>query len=236
MPVATRNDFDEERVEFIKKTKMETGFYNVFRNTIRILLNDYENVKIREKIEKEISKEYIIYSEKLVNVYKFLKILVYRNKEGDEEDENEEQEEDGLIQFTGDDNYYKLINQLSTCISKNKDECDSTPNLCTFTKNGRCNLILPQKNLITKKDNKPIYFKRIADELIRYSRINTFIFQPQTYLSFGNIGYNLNDNEIIMVQSILTQEYFDTLVPAVINKYTKYNSYDESEPSITQIY
>jgi hypothetical protein len=60
MPVATRNDLDEERVEFIKKTKMETGFYNVFRNTIRILLNDYENVKIREKIEKELSKEYII--------------------------------------------------------------------------------------------------------------------------------------------------------------------------------
>jgi hypothetical protein len=233
MPVATRNDLDEERVEFIKKTKMETGFYNVFRNTIRILLNDYENVKIREKIEKEISKEYIIYSEKLVNVYKSLKILVYGNKEGDEE---EEQEEDGVIQFTGDDNYYKLINQLSTCISKNKDECNSTPNLCTFTKNGRCNLILPQKNLITKKDNKPIYFKRIADELIRYSRINTFIFQPQTYLSFGNIGYNLNDNEIIMVQSILTQEYFETLVPAVINKYTKYNSYDEAEPSISQIY
>ena len=232
MPVATRNDLDEERVEFIKKTKMETGFYNVFRNTIRILLNDYENVKIREKIEKELSKEYIIYSEKLVNVYKSLKILVYGNKEGDEE----EQEEDGVIQFTGDDNYYKLINQLSTCISKNKDDCDSTPNLCTFTKNGRCNLILPQKNLITKKDNKPIYFKRIADELIRYSRINTFIFQPQTYLSFGNIGYNLNDNEIIMVQSILTQEYFETLVPAVINKYTKYNSYDEAEPSMSQIY
>ena len=39
-----------------------------------------------------------------------------------------------------------------------------------------------------------------------------------------------------MVQSILTQEYFETLVPAVINKYTKYNSYDEAEPSMTQIY
>ena len=97
-------------------------------------------------------------------------------------------------------------------------------------------MILPKKNLITNNDNKPIYFKRMADELIRYSRINTFMLQPQTYLSFGNIGYNLNDNEIIMIQSLLTQEYFETLVPAVINKYTKYNSYDEAEPSLTQMY
>ena len=219
IPISTQNDFDEERVDYIKKTKMETGFYNVFRNTIRILLNDYENVKIRSDIENELSKEYIIYSEKLKNVYEMLDRLV-----------------NNVIRFTGDDKYYKLIQQLSTCVVKSKDDCDAMPNLCTFTKKGRCNLILPKKNLITEKDNKPIYFKRMADELIRYNRINSFMFQPQTYLSFGNVGYNLNDNEIIMVQSLLTQEYFETLVPAVINKYIKYNSYDDAEPAMTQIY
>ena len=217
--ISTQNDFDEERVDYIKKTKMETGFYNVFRNTIRILLNDYENVKIRSDIENELSKEYIIYSEKLKEIYKMLNKLV-----------------NNVIRFEGDDKYYKLIEQISTCIVKTEEDCNDTLNLCTFTKNGRCNLILPEKNLVTEKDNKPIYFRRMADELIRYNRINSFMFQPQTYLSFGNIGYNLNDNEIIMIQSLLTQEYFETLVPAVINKYTKYNSYDEAEPSMTQIY
>ncbi len=219
IPISTQDDFDEERADYIKKTKMETGFYNVFRNTIRILLNDYENVKLKGDIEQELSKDYIIYSEKLQNVITLLNKIV-----------------NDVIQFTGDDKYYKLIDQISTCIVKNKDECDSMPNLCTFTKKGRCNLILPRKNLVTEKDNKPIYFKRMADELIRYNRINSFMFQPQTYLSFGNVGYNLNDTEIIMIQSLLNQEYFDTLVPAVINKYTKYNSYDEAEPSITQMY
>ena len=220
IPVSTNNDIDEERVEYIEKTKMETNFYNIFRNTIRILLNDYENVKIRERIEKELSREYIIYSEKLQIIDELLKTLV-----------------NNVIQFTGNETYYKLLTQLYSSIVKNKKQCESTPNLCTFTKkNGRCNLILPKKNLITKNENKPIYFKRMADELIRYSRINTFMLQPQTYLSFGNIGYNLNDNEIIMIQSLLTQEYFETLVPAVINKYTKYNSYDEAEPSMSQIY
>jgi hypothetical protein len=217
--ILTENNVDKERENYIKKIKLETSFYNVFRNTIRILLNNYENIKIREKIEDEMIKEYIIYSDKLANINKLLRELV-RDK----------------IQFIGDENYYKLINEVSTCIVKDNTQCKDTPNLCVVTENGKCNLILPEKNLITNKENKPIYFGRMADELIRYNRIKIFMLQPQMYLSFGNIGYNLRDNEIILLQSTLTQEYFDTLIPAVTNKYTKYNSYDETQPIITQIY
>jgi hypothetical protein len=97
-------------------------------------------------------------------------------------------------------------------------------------------LILPEKNLMTHKENQNIYFGKMADELIRYSRVNQFMFQPQTYLSFGKIQYNLREDEIILLQSLLTQEYFDGLVPVVVNKYVKYNSYDEVEPVITQLY
>jgi hypothetical protein len=164
-------------------------------------------------------KEYIIYSDKLKNIDKLLRDLV-KNK----------------IQFIGDENYYKLIKEVSTCIVKNKKSCDETPNLCAVTENGSCNLILPKRNLITGKDNNPIYYGRMADEMIRYNRIKSFMLQPQTYLSFGNIGYNLLDNEIILIQSLLNQEYFETLVPAITNKYIKYNSYDETQPIITQVY
>jgi len=214
----TQNNVDNVRVDYIKKIRLETNFYNVFRNTIRILLNDYENVKTREKIENEMTKEYIIYSEKLKNITKLLHDLI-QNK----------------IQFTGDENYYKLINEVSTCIVKNDESCKDTPNLC-LTENGSCNLILPEKNLITKKENEPIYYGRMADELIRYNRIKSFMLQPQTYLSFGSVSYNLRDNEIILIQSLLTQEYFETLIPAITNKYTKYNSYDEVQPILTQVY
>jgi len=217
--ITTQDKVDDVRVDYIKKIRLETNFYNVFRNTIRILINDYENVKIREKIENELNKQYIIYSEKLKNVNKFLRELV-KDK----------------MQFIGDENYYKLITEVSTCVVKNKDSCNSTPNLCAVTENGKCNLILPEKNLMTGKINETIYYGRMADELVRYNRIKSFMFQPQTYLSFGNIGYNLRDNEIIMLQSSLTQEYFETLVPSVTNKYIKYNSRDEAEPIITQVY
>lgn len=87
----------------LKKITLETSFYNVFRTTIRILLNDYENIKVREKIENEVNKEYIIYSEKLENINSLLRELVKTK-----------------IQFIGDENYYKLINEVSTCVVKNK--------------------------------------------------------------------------------------------------------------------
>jgi hypothetical protein len=60
--------------------------------------------------------------------------------------------------------------------------------------------------------------------------------QPQAYLSFGNIGYNLRDNEIILIQSLLTQEYFENNTSIIINKYVKNNSYDEANPIISQPY
>jgi hypothetical protein len=60
--------------------------------------------------------------------------------------------------------------------------------------------------------------------------------QPQTYLSFGNIGYNLRDNEIILIQSLLTSDYFENLIPIITNKYIKHNSYDEVKPITTQVY
>ena len=216
--ITTEQDVDIERVDYIKKIRLESSFYNVFRNTIRILLNDYENVKIRENIEKEITKEYIIYSEKLKNIDGLLRELV-KNK----------------MQFIGDKNYYKLINEVSTCIIKDSKSCQATPDLCAIT-DGNCNLILPEKNLITNNDNESIYYGRMSDELIRYTRIKSFMFQPKTYLSFGNVGYNLRDNEIILIESLLTQDYFETLIPAVTNKYIKQNSYDEVEPIITQVY
>ena len=219
IPIILSNEVDDERVDYIKRIKMETQFYNIFRNTIRILLNDYENVELRETIEKELSKEFIIYSQKLKVITRLVKELI-----------------DGKVLFTGNSDYYKHIQEVSTCIVKNDESCSKSPNLCIISDNGKCSIIIPKNNLITKKENEPIYYGRIADEFIRYSRIKSFMFQPQFFLSFGNINYNLRDNEIIMIQSSLTQEYFENLVPAVMNNYVKFNSYDEVEPLIGQTY
>ena len=128
--ITTQKDVDTERVEYIKKIRLETSFYNVFRNTIRILVNNYENAKVRLKIEEELAKEYIIYSEKLKSVIGLLRELV-KDK----------------IQFTGDENFYKQIDNVSACVVKDATACSDTPNLCV-TENDSCNLILPNKNMM----------------------------------------------------------------------------------------
>jgi len=218
--ITSSNKVDEERVDYIKKIKLETNFYNVFRNTVRILLIDYENIKIKDKIESEIKKNYILYSQKLSNINKLLINLVQDK-----------------IQFIGDSNYYKLIQEVSTCIVKDAKSCSNTPNLCALTdNNNKCKLILPEKNLLTNKLNEPIYYGKMADELIRYNRIKSFMLQPEMYLSFGNIGYNLRDNEIILTQSSLTQEYFEDVIESKVNKYIGSIAYDEANPITSQRY
>jgi len=217
--ISSTDAIDTEREAYIKKIKLETNFYNVFRNTIRILLNDYENITLRETIEKELNASYVLYSAKLHKVIDYLKTLV----------------KDTIV-FS--DNYdYNLINSVSTCVTLPSDKCNSKNPVCSFTTGKKCQLIIPKNNLLNDKNsNEIIYFGKMADELIRYSRIKTFIFQPQTYLSFGALGYNLRENEIIVIQSLLTKDYFDGLVPEEINKYVRYNSYDNAEPKISQVY
>lgn len=216
--ILTSTEEDKTRIDYVKRVKNETNFYNVFRNTIKILLNDYENIKQRKKIETEIQKDYIIYSQKLQNLIPLLKQLV-GNK----------------VQFTGDDNYYNLVDEISTCLVKNKNKC-SAANICAVNNDGDCILILPEKNLLTEENNELIYYGKIADEFIRYKRIKNFMFQPNVYMPFGNIGYNLREDEILMIQSLLTAEYFDSLEEKSVNKFITNNAFDEVNPIKTQYY
>jgi hypothetical protein len=55
-------------------------------------------------------------------------------------------------------------------------------------------------------------------------------------LSFSQLKYNLRENEIILLQSLLTQEYFDNIIAAKVNQYIKYNTYETTQPIIGQKY
>ena len=216
--LANSSDYDRERVDYINKIKLETNFYNVFRNTVRILLNRYVNLEVRENIEAAIKDLYMMYETKLVTVKRLLKDLIGND-----------------IIFT-DEYDYNLLKDISTCIVLEGDKCNENQPLCAFTTGNTCQMILPKKNILNGLNNDTFYFSKMADELIRYSRINAYIFNPQTYMSFGKLGYNLRKDEIIVLQSLITQEYFDGLEPAEINEYAKYNTYDDAEPIMSQTY
>ena len=216
--------YDTDRVEFIKKIQLETNYYNVFRNTIRILLNDYSNSKLKNKLKEESNKKYIIHTDHVQQVSEILRELVSdhivfastKKKEFD----------------------YKKVdeNNIHTCL-QSIDKCTDNDMVCRISSdNTKCVLILPKENLLTDSDNELLYYNKMADELIRYNRIKSFIFKPQSYLSFGQIKYNLQDNEIIILQDLLTTEFFEGLVPSNKNKYSRYNTYDTTKPLMSLTY
>ena len=206
---------DNERIEYIKKINLDKNFYNVFRNSVRITLNNFENINIRNEILEIINSPHLLYYDKLRETIKRLHLLV-----------------DDFVDFYS----YKMddllkIEQIGTCINS---DCDSE--WCLKQDSGLCKIMLPKNSLISKKDNEKVYFGKIADELVRYNRIKHFIFDPKVYLSFTEVKYNIHDNEIILLQSLITQEYFNNLIPALTNNFIKTNTYDSTKPSLTQTY
>ena len=217
------NSVDSKRVDFIKRIQLETNFYNVFRNTIRILFNDYLNSEKRKTIKDECNKRFSIYKNQLDTVIELLHDLV----------------QDTILFASESKMPYNYINinekDLHTCISQPIDKCLSKGSICRIT-NDKCQLVLPKFNLVNETDNEVFYYGRMADELIRYNRIKSFIFKPQSYLSFGQVKYNLRDDEIIILQDLLTQEFFENLIPSEINRYAKYNTYDTAKPILSNDY
>ena len=214
----TKNNVDSKRVDFIKRIQLETNYYNIFRNTIRILFNDYSNSEKRKEIQDECNKRYVLYKNQLDKVIELLHDLVKES-----------------IVFAISNKLIDKSIDSTTCVSLNKEKCLEKGLLCKIT-NNKCTLVLSKENLVNGTDNELFYYGRMADELIRYNRIKSFIFKPQAYLSFGQVKYNLRDNEIIVLQDLLNQDFFENLIPAEINKYAKYNTYDTAEPIKSQIY
>jgi len=206
---------DTERINYIKKIKLENNFYNTFRNTIRIILGRVEYIKVRKDIENFIFNNSLSYYDKLEKVEEKLREIT----------------EDSInFIIDPDDTLFNKLNNITTCIINTDGEC-SKKDYCLLDSENNCKLQIPKRNLITPtQDNEELYYGKMADELVRYNRIRHFIFEPQAFLSFSNVKYNLNDDEIIILQSLLTQEYFEDMRNIINNNYINNTSYDTVNP------
>jgi len=212
----TSKDLDKKRITTIKKIKLETNFYNVFRNTIRVMLGQFKNRKIRENIEEIIKNPYLLYSNKLREISEKLKKLTKKH-----------------ITFSEyPDDAISQISEITNCMISESDKCEEKQ-YCMRSTDGICKLVISKFNLINKQDNEIIYFLKMADELIRYNRISSFIFKPNSFLSFMKIKYKINSNEIILLESMITQEYFNELKSMGVNKYKMGETYDTANPLIS---
>ena len=211
----SENTQDPQRLEIVKRVKLETNFYNTFRNTIRILLNQYKFKKIKEEIEISISQSDISYWQKLEKIIILLKKLLTP-----------------FVEFVELD--IKNIHLISTCLNLEGKACNKQ--YCALSAGeGTCQLLIPDKNLISRHHNEKIYYGRMSDELIRYGQIRDFILQPDKFISFQDVGYDLEDNEILLLEETIIDNqnnYFDNLHPIVENKYvTNPRTFYNGEPN-----
>ena len=64
-------------------------------------------------------------------------------------------------------------------------------------------LIIPKHNLITGDDNSLLYYTKMSDELLRYSRIQSFMLHPKSFLSFGNVNFELFNLLVIISKNFV---------------------------------
>lgn len=216
--ITSSNEEDEERLEVIRNIELESQFFNLFRTKLRGFLNETQNEKSKQIIVDLIEgKTKMDYPKKLKFVKRELEKLA-SNK----------------ITFSLIDtdvlaDYYNI-----SCSSCEKETPYCIKNIASSKE--ECKLVLPEKHLISGKENKKIYFTRIADELIRFNRIRLFMINPKSYLNITNTDYKINKNEFILIQSSLNNNYLKGLVP--FNKSSNINNvgFDTAAPQFSQSY
>jgi hypothetical protein len=224
---------DEEREDIIKKIKLESNFYLMFRNLFKILINKKEN---------ETAK-------RMINDY-LLKI-------GDDGPVFEGREENGkIVQYIRHDamGYKKRlggvmirirnmmephvtwvktididvdIDDILNCLDMDEAQCNGMKPICTFSDS--CGLIFPETNLIygddAKLKNDEIYYKKLADELIRYKKIRDYVLKNDTFMNYDKVEYKINKDEIVIISNMFYKIYPNNIDSIDHSKYIKNHSF-----------
>jgi RNAse (barnase) inhibitor barstar len=204
--ISTSHDSDPLRIEMVRKIELETQYYSLFRSIVRKELHEYNNKNIRKEIIKNMDDHLLMAREKLNNIIVQLRKLL-----------------NGKVQFSKIDK--KILKDLMKCVGQ---EC-----ITIFKKE---ETVFPDKHLLSGVDNENIYFARVADELLRYRRVQLFMLNPKSYLNIGYSEYSIFTNEMLMLQSLLAHEYFEDLIVFNENDYLKQMDYNNAVPSISQSY
>ena len=204
------------------KMQIENFFYKSFRSICRTSLADYKNIHYLNKIKQHISNSNLYYQLKLSYIITLLQELIHP-----------------FVDFSldVDDNSYKMLSDIQH-FHCNKNTSDLT--YCSID-NDIAKLLIPSKNLVNGEDvnfpnNETYYYTKLADELIRNRRIRMYMLYPREYIFTDSVDYEINNNELFLLQSNINKEYFDTLTPIheTVNNYVKYTQYDSVQPILNQ--
>ena len=185
MSLITSNKNDNIRETSIQNISLETIFYIQFRNKLKDELMDLLNSeKTKELHDLSHSKE-VVYEKKRILVEKIIRDLMKNTVQ--------------FVSFTPDT--LNTVYKLNNLFLKNEH------GLCLHNENLLC---LPDKNLINGTNNEILYYLKLSDEICRFHRVRSFLFNSQ-YLQFSNLNYNLLNNEMLLIHSDIQGNYFDNL-------------------------
>tara|TARA_B110000046_G_scaffold137092_1_gene143342 strand:- start:16576 stop:23028 length:6453 start_codon:yes stop_codon:yes gene_type:complete len=199
---------DVKRMKKIKEIKIESKFYNIFRNLLRITFSHTEYKEIVENIQQIIKSPIELFHDKLRRINGIVKTVMAK-----------------YITFVeyNIDSIDSVLN-IEQCINLDNDKCEENT-MCVISAeeadpvDNICKILLPKTNLINGRNNEVEYFTRIVNELINYPRIRTFILNSSKFLSFRETSYNLRDDEIILLEGLLYEGYFEDIVVDKKNNY-----------------
>ena len=215
--LATNKDEDAERLNTIHQIKLEGQFYSAFRTTLRLALSKYQNYDKRMELLRLVDNKQYTYQSLLIKIELLVRSILK-----------------DLVTFAEfNPNVLSTISDISEIENK---FAKSKYCIEIDDDNENCKLVIPKLNLVTSKQNVILYFKRISDELLRYKRVRMFILEPNKYLNIGTLDYKLNDNELLLIQTLLDGNYFDDLSEISANEYIDNITYDIAEPSVSQKY
>jgi hypothetical protein len=210
---------DKDREKTIKRIKLESNFYLMYRNLFKILINKEGEKLVKGEIETLIRDQFKSYKTKIdeikVKINDVMKeYIIWAKVEG--------------TNISVDD----LIN----CLGLDRGPCEK--NITCGWKSGDCKYVFPQFNLMypekaikngedEDKNLDGLYIMKLTDEIIRYNKIREYVLKNDTFLNFDKVEYKINENEIVIIGNMFYQIYVHDIPYIEHSDYiTNYNIYD----------
>ena len=195
---------DQERLKLVNSIKLENAFYKNFKIIIKKLLVYPLYINNKKNILNIIKDTSLLYLDKLRKVINELKIIGNNN-----------------IIFSDFD--IEIIENIKK-ISNFMNQCDSE--FCIFDKKKKIpNILIPAVNLINGDNNENIYYLKAADEFIRFNFDKIFLYDINKNYNIENIKYEINEDEILVLQSSINHLIFDEKIN-IKNKFENYTNFD----------
>ena len=208
---ATTNVNSDKELEIVEHVHLETQYYEVFRTIVRILLNRHESQSQKNEIKEINDDTDVTYQNKIKKLVVILTELTQ-----------------SYIEFGDVD--LKKIKEVNSCFRncKSKSTCKPNGDICVFE--------VPKQNIIQPEiENNIFYFVKLADELLRVHSIYAFIMEPNKFLNYNNMKYNVNDDEILLVDALVNHDYFNEM-EILDNKFIGQITHDIAIPNKSQEY